>query len=228
MTAQCMRVGEATLVADACGVLFWPARSMLLVADLHLEKGAHFAGRGSFLPPYDTRETLRRLEEAIERYRPACVVALGDSFHSARGALDIAGDDLDHILRLQQGREWIWITGNHDPEIAARVGGNIEREVSFDGITLRHAPEAAFREVEISGHLHPVARLAGKGMTLRRRCFIGNCARVVLPAFGAYTGGLNVLDAAFADVFGAADGVSVLMLGEAGLYAVSARNLRPD
>ncbi|MDX2203858.1 MAG: ligase-associated DNA damage response endonuclease PdeM [Hyphomicrobiaceae bacterium] len=228
MTAQCVRVGDRTLVADGCGILFWPARSTLLVADLHLEKGAHFAGRGSFLPPYDTRETLHRLESALARYAPARVVALGDSFHAAQGAIDIADADLERLLRMQEGREWIWIAGNHDPEIAARVGGSVAREITLDGVVLRHAPEPGFAGREIAGHLHPVARLAGRGMTLRRRCFIGDGTRVVLPAFGAFTGGLNVRDAAFADVFARSARLSVLMLGEAGLYPVPLRSLRPD
>lgn len=228
VTAQCVRISDKTLVADGCGVLFWPARSMLLVADLHLEKGAHFAGRGAFLPPYDTRETLSRLADAIERYDPACVIALGDSFHSARGAQDIAEDDLGHLLRLQERREWIWIAGNHDSEIAARVGGRVERQVAIDGIVLRHEPEPGFSGPEIAGHLHPVARLAGRGMTLRRRCFIGDGQRLVLPAFGAFTGGLNVRDRAFAAVFADAARLSVLMLGDAGLYPVPVRHLHPD
>jgi DNA ligase-associated metallophosphoesterase len=227
VTAQCVRLGGATFVADACGVLFWPAQSALLVADLHLEKGAHFAGRGLFLPPYDTRETLRRLQDAIARYQPARVIALGDSFHSARCAADIADADLEIIHSLQDGREWIWIAGNHDPEISARVGGEVAAELLIDGIALRHAPQAAVDAPEIAGHLHPVARLAGRGLSLRRRCFISDGQRIVLPAFGAFTGGLNVLDRAFAAVLGG-DQIAVLMLGESGLYPVPARNLLPD
>ena len=228
VTAQCMRVGNAALVADACGVLFWPQRSTLIVADLHLEKGAHFAGRGVFLPPYDTRETLRRLEGAIDRYQPDCVIALGDSFHSAQGAEDIAEADLDDILRLQHGRDWIWVVGNHDPQISARVGGRVENEIVMDGIVLRHAPEPGHAGFEIAGHLHPVARLGGRGMTLRKRCFIGDGARAVLPAFGAFTGGLNVLDRAFSEVFVEPAALAVLMLGDTGLYPVRTGQLLPD
>ena len=228
VTAQCVRIADRALVADGSGVLVWPARSILLVADLHLEKGAHFAGRGSFLPPYDTRETLRRLGDAIERYDPACVIALGDSFHSTQGARSIGDEELAELLRLQERREWIWIAGNHDPEIAARVGGRVEAQVTIDGIVLRHEPAPGFAGAQIAGHLHPVARLAGRGMTLRRRCFIGDGQRLVMPAFGAFTGGLNVRDRAFAAVFADPIRLSVLMLGDAGIYPVPLRNLYPD
>lgn len=220
MTAQCLRIGSATLVADSCGVAYWPAHEMLLVADLHLEKAAHFAGRGSFLPPYDTRETLARLAQAIDRYAPRHVVALGDSFHSTRGAYDIQGDDLDALLALQQGRTWTWIAGNHDPEIAAHVGGVMAGELEVGGVVLRHAPEGEEARPLIAGHLHPVARIARAGTSVRRRCFVSDGQRVVMPAFGAFTGGLDILDAAFAAVFPRADTISVLMLGDSGLYPV--------
>lgn len=227
VTAQCLRIGEARFVADSSGVLYWPAHETLLVADLHLEKGAHFAGRGSFLPPYDTRETLSRLADAVERYAPRRVIALGDSFHSTRGAHDIGDEDLGALRRLQVGRTWTWITGNHDPEIAGRVGGTRVPDVRIDGISLRHAFSGSASGPEIAGHLHPVARLARGGVAVRRRCFVSDGRRVLLPAFGAYTGGLNVLDEAIAGAFGSGEETSVLMLGEAGLYPVSLRHLHP-
>ncbi len=228
VTAQCMKVGEASLVADACGVLYWPAQRTLLVADLHLEKGAHYAGRGAFLPPYDTRETLRRLADAVARYEPVRVIALGDSFHSERGADEISQVDVDTLASMQRQREWIWITGNHDPRIAARVGGSVAPELQIDGVALRHAPREGRESHEIAGHLHPVARIAGRGMTLRRRCFIGDGGRVVMPAFGAFAGGLNVLDSAFAPLFPMLAATAVLLLGETGLYPVPVPSLRPD
>lgn len=219
MTAQCLRIGTATLVADSCGVAYWPAQQMLLVADLHLEKASHFAGRGSFLPPYDTRETLARLERAIARYTPRHVVALGDSFHSTRGAYDLTGHDLDALRALQEGRAWTWITGNHDPEIAGHVGGGVARMLEVDGVVLRHEPDCADPRPQIAGHLHPVARLARSGTSVRRRCFASDGLKGVMPAFGAFTGGLDILDDAFAPIFpkGAA---TVLMLGDSGLYPV--------
>lgn len=220
MTAQCLRIGTATLVADSCGVAYWPAHEMLLVADLHLEKASHFAGRGSFLPPYDTRETLARLAQAITRYAPRQVVALGDSFHSTRGAYDILGEDLDSLLALQQGRTWTWITGNHDPEIATHVGGVMAGTLEVGGVVLRHEPNGADPAQQIAGHLHPVARIARGGTSVRRRCFVSDGRRVVMPAFGAFTGGLDILDDAFSAVFPRTDALSVLMLGDSGLYPV--------
>ena len=220
MTAQCLRIGPATLVADSCGVAYWPAHEMLLVADLHLEKASHFAGRGSFLPPYDTRETLARLAQAIARYAPRHVVALGDSFHSTRGTYDITGEDLDALRALQECRTWTWITGNHDPEIAAHVGGVMATRLEVGGIVLRHEPDCTEAAPQIAGHLHPVARIARAGTSVRRRCFVSDGHRIVMPAFGAFTGGLDILDAAFVPVFPQASAVSVLMLGDSGLYPV--------
>lgn len=228
MTAQCVQIGDAMLVADSCGALYWPAHEALLVADLHLEKGAHFAGRGSFLPPYDTRETLSRLADAIARYAPRHVIALGDSFHSTRGAHDIGAEDLATLHGLQDGRIWTWITGNHDPEIAARVGGSIAVEITIDGINLRHELSLVEAGPQIAGHLHPVARLSRGGVGLRRRCFVSDGRRTLMPAFGAYTGGLNVLNEAIADAFTPGEVLRILMLGEAGLYPVPLRLLRPD
>lgn len=228
MTAQCIAIGAVTLVADASGVLYWPARRTLVVADLHLGKAAHFATRGSFVPPYDTRDTLLRLGQAIDTYAPATVIALGDSFHTSRAALELDDGERAAVQALQRGRDWIWITGNHDAAIAPQVGGEVADEVVLDGITLRHTPAPALDVLEIAGHLHPAARLARNGYALRRPCFVRNGSRAVLPAFGSFTGGLNVLDAAFAPVFGVAPQLSVLMLGDAGLYPVPARHLAPD
>lgn len=228
MTAHCLEIAGAALIADGCGALYWPEHATLLVADLHLEKASHYAGRGSFLPPYDTRETLARLGEVIARYRPVRVVALGDSFHRARGALDIRPEDLATLAGLQTEREWIWITGNHDPEIAARVGGVVMGILEIGGIVLRHEPSADGAAAEIAGHLHPAAKLLRNGYALRRRCFVSNRARAVMPAFGAFTGGLNVLDVAFAPLFPASEEPTVLMLGDEGIYPVPMRHLAPD
>lgn len=228
MTARCLDIAGASLIADGCGALYWPEHAMLLVADLHLEKASHFARRGSFLPPYDTRETLARLGDAIERYRPARVVALGDSFHRARGALDIGSEDLATLAALQAGREWIWITGNHDPEIATRVGGVVMGSMAIGGIMLRHEPSRDRTRAEIAGHLHPAAKLLRNGYALRRRCFVSNRARAVMPAFGAFTGGLNVLDVAFAPLFPGDEESTVLMLGDEGIYPVAVRHLVAD
>jgi DNA ligase-associated metallophosphoesterase len=225
-TAQPLSVCGAPLVADGSGALYWHAERTLLVADLHLEKGSAQAERGTLLPPYDTCETLGRLAEAVYRYRPARVVALGDSFQDRGGPGRIGADDLENLHNLQADREWIWVAGNHDPEIGARVGGRVCRELRLGGLVLRHEPAAGEATHEIAGHLHPAAKLAMYGTTLRRPCFVGNGRRLVMPAFGAFTGGLNVRDAAFGALFG--DGFAVWVLGEEGLYPVAPEALCAD
>ncbi len=213
--------------ADMTGALYWPAESALIVADLHLEKGSAFAAKGQLLPPYDTQATLERLAEAIDRHDPATVVALGDSLHD-NGARDRIGEEnLEILALLQENRDWLWITGNHDPEIPQCLGGVVTGEISVEGISLRHAPRAGRVTHEIAGHMHPAALLFMHGYSFRRRCFVGNGRRLVLPAFGAFAGGLNVLDAAFAPLFGE-DGLAVWMLGQEGLYPVAPRLLKDD
>ena len=179
------------------------------------------------LPPYDTRETLQRLAEVIDRYEPARVIALGDSLHDAEGAARIDGDDLAILNILQEDRQWIWVTGNHDPEIGARLGGSVVDRVVCGGLKLQHAPFEGEVTHEIAGHLHPAAKLSVYGHTIRRPCFVGNGRRLVLPAFGAFAGGLNVLDAAFEPLFGT-DGFRVWMLGQEGVYPVATRQLATD
>ena len=222
-----MSVCGKLFIADASGALYWPARRALLVADLHLEKGSAWAARGALLPPYDTRHTLLRLADVIGRTQPRIVVALGDSFHDIRGPTRIGRGDLDVLDALQAGREWIWITGNHDREIAAHVGGRVCDALDIGGLTLRHEPAPGAVTHEIAGHLHPAARLAYRGTSVRRACFVGNGHRLVLPAFGAFTGGLNILDEAFAPVFDGG-GLAVWMLGRTALYPVAPRHLSAD
>jgi len=223
-------LGRHALLADGSGAVFWPAQKTLLVADLHLEKGTAHAEHGALLPPYDTRETLARLGDVIGRYQPARVVALGDSFH-AGAAARLGLEELLALRKLQDGREWIWLAGNHDPDIPKRAGGTVAHEFDLAGITLRHEPAAGRVAHEIAGHLHPAARLSIDGYSVRRRCFVGNGRRLVMPAFGAFTGGLNVLDDAFTPLFGAdpiSAGLSVWMLGRERLYAIAIRHLRAD
>jgi DNA ligase-associated metallophosphoesterase len=213
------------LIADPAGALYWPDHGLLAVADLHLEKGSSFAARGQLLPPYDTAATLARLARLIARYAPRCVLALGDSFHDGGGPERLSGEDRDNLHALQRGRDWIWITGNHDPEAAANVGGDFHAAYSLGALTFRHLPIGAAGE--IAGHLHPVARIAQRGRAVSRRCFAADATRLVMPAFGAYTGGLNVRDAAFADLFGTLK-FTAHMLGEGRLYAFAAKRCLPD
>ncbi|MEQ1649145.1 MAG: ligase-associated DNA damage response endonuclease PdeM [Hyphomicrobiaceae bacterium] len=216
-----------TFMADVSGALYWPAEKALIVADLHLEKASSVAHRGFHLPPYDTRETLMKLAEAIERFAPALVIALGDSLHDKGAADRIAPEDLAALKILQEDRRWLWITGNHDPEIAPQLGGEVSDVLALNGLTLRHAPHAARTTHEIAGHLHPCARVSMYGHTIRRPCFVGNGRRLILPAFGALTGGLNVLDEAFSPLFGD-EGLHVTVLGQEGIYPIATRLLRPE
>ena len=225
--SRIISVCGVALIADGSGALYWHAERTLLVADLHLEKGSAQAARGTLLPPYDTCETLSRLAEAIDRYEPAVVIALGDSFQDGQGPERIGGNDLERLSALQSGRDWIWIAGNHDPEIGARAGGRRCASVRLAGLTLRHMPAAGRVTHEISGHLHPAAKLSRYGTTISRPCFVGNGRRLVMPAFGVFTGGLNVLDDAFQPLFGNG-GMGVWMLGREGLYPVATRLLSAD
>jgi DNA ligase-associated metallophosphoesterase len=213
------------LLADPFGALYWPEQGLLVIADLHLEKGSSYAARGQLLPPYDTAATLVRLARLIAHYAPRCVVALGDSFHDAGGPARLSDEDRDNVRRLQRGRDWIWITGNHDPEPAENIGGTFIETLTIGGLNFRHLPSGT--SSEICGHLHPVARIAHRGRAVSRRCFAANKTRMVMPAFGAFTGGLNVRDAAFADLFGTL-AFTAHMLGEGRLYSFAAKRCLPD
>ncbi len=225
--SQPVEVCGKVFVADQSGALYWPSENALIVADLHLEKGSSGAANGRLLPPYDTRATLLKLAEAIDRYEAATVIALGDSLHDTGAADRMAREDLDILRLVQDERDWIWITGNHDPKVDEVLGGRVLPQLRLAGLTFRHEPTAGRMTHEIAGHLHPAAKLSLHGHTLRRPAFIGNGLRLLLPAFGTFTGGLNVLDPAFLPLFGH-DGFSIWMLGHEGLYPVATRNLFPD
>lgn len=226
-TTQTISVCQKSFVADMSGALYWPGEKTLIIADLHLEKASSYAARGQMLPPYDTRETLTRLAEAIDRYQPARVVALGDSLHDRDAAARIDAQDLEILRILQEDRQWLWVTGNHDPEISASLGGSVVDCLRVGGLKLQHEPTASAISHEIAGHLHPAARLSVHGHAVRRPCFVGNGRRLIVPAFGALTGGLNVLDEAFEPLLGA-DGIRVWMLGQEGVYPVATRQLVGD
>jgi uncharacterized protein len=220
-------IADSSLIADPAGALYWPQEGLLAVADLHLEKGSSFARRGVLLPPYDSAATLARLAQLIARYAPRCVVALGDNFHDDEGATRLAAADRESLRALQRGRDWIWIAGNHDPEPAAGIAGQFAATLALGPLLFCHAPAPKPADGEIAGHLHPVARIARRGRTVSRRCFATDGRRAVMPAFGAYAGGLNVRDEAFADVFGKL-AFTAHMLGEGRVYAVAAKRCLPD
>jgi uncharacterized protein len=220
-------VAGVAILADPAGALYWPEERILVVADLHLEKGSSYAARGVLLPPYDTAATLARLALAINRYAPRAVIALGDSFHDGGGPARVLDEDRASLRLLQRGRDWIWIAGNHDPEPAVGVGGSSAAALAIGALSFCHQPQADAAAGEIAGHLHPVARVSGRGRTVSRRCFATNADRMVMPAFGAYAGGLNVRHRAFADVFGTLS-FTAHMLGEGRLYAIAAKRCLGD
>jgi DNA ligase-associated metallophosphoesterase len=206
------------------GALYWPDERVLVVSDLHLEKGSSFASRGVLLPPYDTAATLARIAFAIARLAPRMVIALGDSFHLQRFHPHRAHDRAA-LAGLQRGRDWIWIAGNHDPDPAEGIGGSFGGALAIGALVFRHEPTGA--KGEIAGHLHPVARVDGRGRTVSRRCFASDGATLVMPAFGAFAGGLNVRHRAFAGVFGT-PAFTVHLLGEERLYALNATRCAAD
>jgi uncharacterized protein len=208
-----------TLLADPAGALFWPEERLLAIADLHLEKGSAFAARGVLLPPYDTATALARLGKLVERYAPRLVVAVGDSFHDGGGPARMHEISRVALKGLQRSRDWLWITGNHDPDPAVNVGGRFADVLALGALIFRHQPSPQPSDGEIVGHLHPVARVARRGRAVSRRCFAGDGRRLIMPAFGAYAGGLNVRDRAIVSVFGALS-FTAHLLGAGRLYAV--------
>lgn len=222
-----LRLAGIALAADCAGALYWPEEGLLAVADLHLEKGSSFARRGTLLPPYDTADTLARLARLIARYAPRIVIALGDNFHDGDGPARLCAPDRAALVALQRGRDWIWIAGNHDPDPADGIGGTFAEEVSVGALTFRHQPSRHASEGEVAGHLHPMARIVQRGRAVGRRCFATDGKALVMPAFGAYTGGLSIRDRAFAAVFGSRN-FTAHMLGDNRLYAFAASRCLPD
>jgi len=221
-----IKVAGHSFLPVAAGALYWESEDTLLVADLHLEKGAAFAARGMMLPPYDTRSTLQRLAACLDHFSPRRVVALGDSFHRSELAGRLSADDREELAALQQGRDWYWILGNHDPDLPESIGGFVCRSLMIGGITLCHQPSLS-RAPEIAGHLHPVARIARRGEGIRRKCFATDGHRLVMPAFGAYAGGLNVLDEAFSSLFHW-HLMQAWLTGRTSVYPLQASLLLPD
>jgi uncharacterized protein len=215
----------ARLVADPSGALVWPERSTLVVADLHLEKGSSLARRGALLPPYDTAATLARLEGVLARWRPRRVISLGDGFHDGQAASRLCPRSRARLYDLIRGHDWLWVTGNHDPDPPDGLGGRSEGEVVIGSLTFRHLPRVSARAGEVAGHLHPKARLSLRGHQVSRPCFASDDGRVVMPAFGAYAGGLDVRDPAIARLF--AGGCTIRMLGRGGVHRIAAAGLTP-
>ena len=212
------------VLALAEGALWIEIEQTLVCSDLHLEKGSSFARGGRMLPPYDTRATLELVAAMVARRRPKRIVSLGDSFHDRDGPNRLSPADRALLEEVLQACAWTWIEGNHDGVSPARLGGSSSREVQIAGLTLRHEPTGA--EAEIAGHLHPCARVRGAAGSVRRRCFALDGGRLVMPAMGAFTGGLNVLEPAFAALF--PQGCAAIMMSRGKLYPVGFHRLGPD
>jgi DNA ligase-associated metallophosphoesterase len=220
-----MVAGERAL-CDRRGALYFPDIGLLCVSDLHLEKGSSFARRGMLVPPYDTAATLLRLQAIVDHYRPKIVVSLGDSFHDAQGASRLSDAIRIELSAMMAGRDWFWVAGNHDPRAPAGLPGETVDALAVGGLVFRHEPSANAQAGEISGHLHPCARIVQRGRSVRRRCFATDGTRIVMPAFGAYTGSLNVLDRAYAGLF-RRDGFMAYMIGASRIFAITGGMLRP-
>lgn len=190
-----------TLVALASGALWVPNEQALVVSDLHLGKSESVARRsGGMLPPYETRDTMARLDDLVTQYDPRVVICLGDSFDDLDAARAISDDVAGWISRLQAGRRWVWIEGNHDAGPVEFAGTHLAT-LALGPLTFRHIciPNSMH---EISGHYHPKARLSLRGKSISRPCFVVDPARIIMPAFGLYTGGLDCRDAAISNLVG--------------------------
>jgi DNA ligase-associated metallophosphoesterase len=209
------------LLLDACGAAFSPAHSTLIFADLHFEKGSFYARGGQLLPPYDTSNTLLRMARAIARYAPSRVIALGDSFHDRQAAERLGSQERGMLETLMRTARFVWIAGNHDPDPPAWLEGEVAECLRIGGFSFRHEPQADFESGEVAGHLHPCASVSKWGRSVRRRCFVSDGLRLVLPSFGAYTGGLDVGDAAIGSLF--AGPFHAYMLGQSRVYAIPSR-----
>lgn len=202
-----VRVAGEACVLRCSGALWLPDHRTLIASDLHLEKGSAFAVRGQMLPPYDSPATLAKLEAEIEALDPARVVLLGDSFHDSKAVGRLSTEDRERVARLAASRDWVWLEGNHD--LVALEGaldtlpGRVVTTMMLGALTLIHEPQPGEAVGEIAGHLHPAARVAAHGRGVRRPCFVTDGQRLVMPAFGAFTGGLDVRDVAVAGLFSA-------------------------
>ncbi|MCB1431866.1 MAG: ligase-associated DNA damage response endonuclease PdeM [Alphaproteobacteria bacterium] len=217
-------LGGLDFIPDLSGALFIPDLRILLIADLHLEKGTSLASRGVHLPPYDTRESLFQLRSVIANCAPQQLIFLGDSFHDGNARERIDPVDLAALRKITSGTDTIWITGNHDPAPPDDIGGAIVSEIALGQVVLRHEPKHLGQsDFEIAGHLHPAAAVHSRGRRIRCRCFVADHRRIIMPAFGSYTGALNVLSDAFD---GLLDDYHVWMIGGTAIHQFAASKLR--
>jgi hypothetical protein len=208
------------------GAAFIEAERTLVCADLHLEKGSAYARRGQLLPPYDTRETLRRLAADVASTQAERIVLLGDTLHDGQARDRMALQDAKALDVIARSRALIWIVGNHDPDGPGGLAGSALDELRIGPLILRHEPRAGPQIGELAGHLHPCARVVAQARSVRRRCFVTDGRRLILPAYGAYAGGLSVRDAAFAGLFHTPPLIGAL--GRRRVHAVKASAVAPD
>jgi DNA ligase-associated metallophosphoesterase len=211
-------------VCDPLGALYLPDAGILVVSDLHLEKGAAFARRGMLLPPYDTLATLTVLAAVVSRYDPKLVVSLGDNFHDRVGSEHLPDDFRRLIVETASGREWIWINGNHDPDGTVDLPGACADEMHYAGLSFRHEPKSGPQQGEIAGHLHPAATVRRREKSVRRPCFATDGARLLMPAFGVMSGGLDLRHKAMHGLFDRSALIAHL-LGRDRIYSVRFANL---
>ena len=196
---QCFEVaGDAAL--------YWSQQETLLVSDLHLEKASAYAIGGQMLPPYDSLATLEEISGLVRRFQPSRIISLGDNFHDCLGEVRLQGAAADLLVDLIRKTEWIWITGNHDPDVRGTWGGVSMDELKMGGVYLRHQSRAGVPDPEISGHYHPKFRQALRGRMVARRCFVRSRRKLIMPAFGALTGGLDVQDSVIVNACDLNDG----------------------
>ena len=220
------RIGMAQVLLRCSGALWLAAERTLVVADLHLEKGSSYAARGQMLPPYDTRETLARLAAEAAQLRPHTILLLGDTLHDGEAEGRLSGEDIRTLTTIAAVAELVWIVGNHDAEGPRALPGDVAGGWRAAGLSLVHEPAATPRFGEVAGHLHPCARVKGRAASVRRRCFVSDGERLVMPAFGAFAGGLNVRDAAFRGLFRRPP--LAVALGDRRAHAVGWDQLGPD
>jgi len=223
MTAAPIHLAGERLMLDPAGALFWPATALLAISDLHLEKGSSYARHGQLLPPWDTHATLDRLTLLLRRYHPRIVIALGDSFHDADGSSRLPSGELSRLRSMTEAHHFVWVQGNHDPSPPQGLGGEWVEAFATSTLAFRHQATPG-AQGEISGHHHPKAAIPARGGSVSRPCFVADRHRLMMPAFGAYTGGLDVRDPAIARLF-PRDG-RVFLLGRERLFSFPLGTLR--
>jgi DNA ligase-associated metallophosphoesterase len=217
-------INGVAAICDPLGGLYLPDLDILVVSDLHLEKGSAFARRGMLLPPYDTLATLRILDAVICRHNPKTVISLGDNFHDRVGSALMPELFRQMIETMARGREWIWINGNHDPDGTVGLPGASADELHYAGLVFRHEPARDASAGEIAGHLHPAATVTRREKRVRRACFATDGSRLIMPAFGVTTGGLDLRHKAMHGLF-ERQSLVAHMLGRDRIYSVKFANL---